>query len=98
VKIVDRKKNIFKLAIGEYIAAEKIENVYSRHKLIAEAFIYGNSLSHYLVGIFVVNEAPMLAFAKELNVNGTIDEVVKNAEVVKKFIEDINKKAKAEKL
>ena len=44
LKIIDRKKHIFKLAQGEYLAPEKIENVYQRSSLIAQCFLDGNSL------------------------------------------------------
>lgn len=44
LKIVDRKKHIFKLAQGEYIAPEKIENVFVRSDAVAQVYVHGDSL------------------------------------------------------
>ncbi|KAF4748940.1 hypothetical protein FOZ62_030281, partial [Perkinsus olseni] len=53
LKIIDRKKSIFKLSQGEYIAPDKIENVITESPLVAQAFVYGNSFQSRLVAVIV---------------------------------------------
>jgi long-chain acyl-CoA synthetase len=64
LKIIDRKKNIFKLSQGEYVAPEKIENVYAVSSFIAQAFVYGDSLKSTLVAVIVPDEEVVIPWLK----------------------------------
>jgi len=63
LKIIDRKKNIFKLQQGEYVAPEKIENIYLNSKYVTEIFVYGDSLQNYLIAIIFPDEANLAQLA-----------------------------------
>jgi len=68
IKIIDRAKNIFKLSQGEYIAPEKLENVYIQSSWIAQIWIIGDSIRDYIIAFIVVEPEAVQRYAKE---NGT---------------------------
>ena len=68
MKIIDRKNNFFKLSQGEYIASEKLENVYSVSPYVSQIFVYGDGMRDFLVAIAVPDEAYILSRAKELGI------------------------------
>jgi long-chain acyl-CoA synthetase len=65
VKIIDRSKNIFKLSQGEYIAPEKVENIFALCPFVAQSMVYGDSLKNCCVAIVVPEESRMKAWAKD---------------------------------
>uniref|UniRef100_A0A8C8RM89 Long-chain-fatty-acid--CoA ligase n=1 Tax=Pelusios castaneus TaxID=367368 RepID=A0A8C8RM89_9SAUR len=94
LKIIDRKKNIFKLAQGEYIAPEKIENVYVRSAPVAQVFVHGESLKSSLVGVVVPDHEILPRFAAKLGIKGSYEELHTNSAVKKAILEDMVKLGK----
>ncbi|XP_072371981.1 LOW QUALITY PROTEIN: long-chain-fatty-acid--CoA ligase 1a [Scyliorhinus torazame] len=78
LKIIDRKKHIFKLAQGEYIAPEKIENIYVRSEPVAQVFVHGDSLQAFLVGIIIPDPEVLPIWAQRRNIVGSFEELCKN--------------------
>lgn len=94
LRIIDRKKNIFKLAQGEYIAPEKIENIYIRSAPVAQVFVHGDSLQSFLVGVVVPDAETLPEFARKLGVRGSYEELCKNAALKKAILMDMIKLGK----
>ncbi|TMW67702.1 hypothetical protein Poli38472_011322 [Pythium oligandrum] len=101
LSIIDRKKNIFKLSQGEYVAAEKIEDVYAKSKFIGQIFVYGDSLKNELVAIVVPDPdvtAAWVASKGRSEADSTVARLVENAHFQKEVLTDMDRIAKEAQL
>lgn len=63
LSIIDRRKNIFKLSQGEYIAAEKLEVIFGLSPLIMQVWIYGDSKQSCVVAVVVPSPEAVVKWA-----------------------------------
>uniref|UniRef100_A0A8C2FM52 Long-chain-fatty-acid--CoA ligase n=1 Tax=Cyprinus carpio TaxID=7962 RepID=A0A8C2FM52_CYPCA len=93
LRIVDRKKHIFKLSQGEYIAPEKIENVYTRCVAVLQVFVHGDSLQSHLIGVVVPDPEVFVDWAKERGIVGSYEELCQNPKAVLEDMTAVGKEA-----
>ncbi|KAG5418037.1 hypothetical protein I9W82_004366 [Candida metapsilosis] len=64
--IIDRVKNFFKLAQGEYVTPEKVENLYlSSNSILTQMYAHGDLSQSFLVGIIGVDPVNIVKFLTE---------------------------------
>ncbi|CAH0387269.1 unnamed protein product [Bemisia tabaci] len=89
LKIIDRKRHIFKLAQGEYIVPDKIENVYIRSQYVHQVFVYGESLKSCIIAIVVPEVDVVKCWALENKIDGTLSVLCNHPEIKKLIMDDM---------
>jgi len=106
VKIIDRRKNVLKLAQGEYISPERLEGVFlSSHSYLTQGYIHGDSAQTSLVAIFGIQPDTFAIFASKVlgeNIyptdNAALLAACKNDKIRRAVIKDFAHTAKKNKL
>lgn len=92
IHLIDRKKSIFKLSQGEYVAPERIEIIMNRFPLIEQSFVHGYSIKSYIVGIVVPNKEAFLSWSNDNGFNtDNYNDLCKMPQVKKKFLEELTR-------
>lgn len=98
MKIIDRKKNIFKLAQGEYVAVENLENIYGLVAAIDSIWVYGNSFESFLVAVVNPNMQAIEHWCQENGVSGDFNSQCQNEKVKEYILGELSKIGKEKKL
>ncbi|CAI5454464.1 unnamed protein product [Caenorhabditis angaria] len=69
LKIIDRKKDLLKLAHGEYISLGKVETNLLTNAIVENVCVYGDSEKSFLVALIVPNQKNLTALAEKLEVD-----------------------------
>lgn len=94
LKITDRKKEIFKLSAGKYIAPQVIETLLKESDFFEQAFVCGEG-EKFATAIIIPNKQKLQEFIKTHRITAETDEEILASEPVQKLlhneVEKVNK-------
>jgi len=88
LKIIDRKKQIFKLSQGEYVAPDDVEEIYCNSDYIEQCFVHGDSLKSCVIAIVVPDQKALQAWARRHKLPSDSFTALCNMREVKKLLMD----------
>jgi len=97
-RIIDRKKDLVKLAHGEYISLGKVESMLKHCHYVENCCAYGDSSASYIILLIVPNPQYLHELADSLKVEGTVEELCENKDINQAILKDVQNVAKERKL
>lgn len=105
VQIIDRVKNLIKLAQGEYIAIEKVESIFASLPIVQQVWLYGDSLQPHLVAVAVPQPDTFATFVQSVtgrpvsqDDTATLEAACRDPKVVEAALREFIKLGKSQKL
>lgn len=98
MKIIDRKKNIFKLSQGEYVAVENLENIYSQVPSVESIWVYGNSFEAFLVAVVNPSKPALEHWAEENGISVDFNSLCGDSRAKGYILDELSKIGKEKKL
>jgi long-chain acyl-CoA synthetase len=98
MKIIDRKKNIFKLSQGEYVAVENLESIYGQCSAVDQIWVYGNSFEATLVAVVVPNQSALEKWAQTNGVEGDFSQLCKDPKAKEFILSELGATGKMKKV
>jgi fatty acid CoA ligase FadD9 len=68
IRIIDRKKNFFKLSHGQFVSPEYLQGIFAQSSFIEQIYIHGDLFEDCITAVVVPNKKRVQVFAIENNV------------------------------
>nr|XP_031846206.1 long-chain-fatty-acid--CoA ligase 4 isoform X1 [Nomia melanderi]XP_031846215.1 long-chain-fatty-acid--CoA ligase 4 isoform X1 [Nomia melanderi]XP_031846221.1 long-chain-fatty-acid--CoA ligase 4 isoform X1 [Nomia melanderi] len=95
IKIIDRKKDLVKLQLGEYVSLGKVEAELKTCPVVENICVYGDAHKTYTVALVVPNHYYLEEIASNLGITGkSIEELCNNTQVEKAVLQELVEQAK----
>ncbi|KAF8762720.1 hypothetical protein HU200_009253 [Digitaria exilis] len=98
LKVIDRKKNIFKLSQGEYVAVEYLEKLYGFPPIVEDIWVYGDSFKSNLVAVVNPHEENTMKWAESNGYKGSFGEICRLESLKEYTLKELTAVAQKNKL